>query len=119
MLADSGTLKKMKWLSGVVVVYGLFCIGAGVEAYLAKNSLPSLLGGGGIGLLALIGAFVATKNGPIGFGIAAVAALAALGRFLPAYLKTQSVWPALVMVLASSVVLACLIAGHLQNRRLS
>lgn len=107
----------MKWLTGVVVAFGLFCIGAGLEAYLAKNSLPSLMGGGGIGLVALIGAFVARTTPSIGYGIAAVAALAALGRFLPAFLKTQAVWPALAMTLVSSTVLVCLIAGHFMAKR--
>ena len=47
-----------KTINAAIVIYALLCIGLGVEAYVAKQSLPSLMGGGGIGVLELVSLFV-------------------------------------------------------------
>jgi len=106
----------MSWLNAVLVTYAVFVIGAGAEAYFSKGSIASLMGAGAIGVLVLIGVFVTKTRPSIGYGIAALGPIMALGRFLPSYMKDHKVWPALIIVIASFAALACLVAGHFMNR---
>lgn len=103
---------KAKWLDALVLVYGALLIGLGLEAYLAKQSLPSLLGGGGLGLAAIFFAAFTSVNPRVGRIGAAVVTLLTLGRFVPALLKEPK-WSNIVLVVASLIVFGCLGAGHM------
>jgi hypothetical protein len=44
-------------------------------------------------------------------------AVAALGRFLPSYLKSKDPYPALVIVVLSVLLIAVLLGGHVAAQR--
>ncbi|GMV89395.1 MAG: hypothetical protein AMXMBFR81_23260 [Chthonomonas sp.] len=107
----------MPWLNIVLWVYALFNIALGVEAYLKVNSMPSLMGGIGAGVLVIVGLLVSQKNSMVGYSICALVALGLLGRFVPAYLSKGTVYPALVVSIASALALVALIVGHFMARK--
>lgn len=102
----------MPWPRILVLLYGLFLLGAGIEAAVSKGSVISLVAGGGLGILALACFAIVPKNPRVGYIGATVVGLAVIGRFLPTYLKTQAVWPAGVMAILSIVVVLALSAAH-------
>lgn len=108
-------MTPLKWL---LVLYGFFNIFLGVEAYMVKQSLVSLIAAGTAGILVLL-AVGLTKNYPrIGYILAALVCVGLIGRFGPAYAKQPSnVYPALVVVLASALVLGMLIGSHFAAMR--
>ncbi len=106
----------MKWLGGVLLAYGIVMIALGVLAYFKDNSLMSLIGGGGIGVLVIFGAALAQNYQAVGYGIAAVGAVAALGRFIVPVLTKQQIYPAGVIAALSGLVLICLAIGHFQMK---
>lgn len=107
----------MPWLNIVLWVYAVFNIALGVEAYLKVNSMPSLMGGVGAGVLVIVGLLVAQKNSMIGYLICTLVALGLLGRFVPAYISKGTVYPALVVSIASALALAALIVGRFMARK--
>lgn len=108
-------MTPLKWL---MTIFGVALIAMGVEAYLAKNSVPSLLGGGIAGVLMLVCVWLTTKYPRVAYIAAAVVCLGMLGRFLPAFLKdTSNIYPALVISISSVVVFVALISGHVLARR--
>jgi uncharacterized membrane protein (UPF0136 family) len=107
----------MGFLNGVVMLYALLNIGGGVAGYFEKNSLPSLISGIVAGILLLGGAALAVSKPRAGYIIATIVAVADLGFFATRYMKSHAVWPALVMIVASVVVLICLGLGHFAGRK--
>ncbi len=107
-----------KW---AMLVYGVAMIGMGLEAYIRVDSLPSLMGGGALGLLVLVGLVMALKmkKPTWGYILGVLMGLAALGRFLPAYLKKGDVYPSLVIVMLSALFLGILAGGHLAAQKQS
>ena len=103
-----------KTINAAIVVYAVLCIGLGVEAYIAKQSLPSLMGGGGIGVLELVSLFVWTKNPRAGRIMSLLVALGGMGRFIKPFFSEGKIYPAGVMVIASLVLVGLLLAGHMQ-----
>ncbi len=96
-----------------MVLYGVFNIVLGVEAFVAKGSLVSLIAAGAAGVLVLV-AVALTKNYPrVGYILASVVCLGLIGRFLPAFLKdTSNVYPALTVTIASVILLIALVGSH-------
>jgi uncharacterized membrane protein (UPF0136 family) len=107
----------MKPLSIAVIIYGVIMIGLGLLAYFDKGSWQSLVGGGAIGLLAVAGGFVAKSNPMIGYGMAALASVAALGRFAPVVIKEGKIWPAGVITALSALTLIALVVGHFTDKK--
>lgn len=105
-----GNLNQMTWLSLVVAAYGVLNIVGGYLGYQSGSSI-SLYAGGGLGVLCLIAAYISTKH-RAGFLLAALLSLAGAGNFISRYMKTQAIWPALIMAIISIVVFCCLGAGH-------
>lgn len=97
----------------VVLIYALLSLGMGLEAYIAKKSLPSLLGGGGAGII-LIGLLALGKTNPRAGRIgSAIVTLLLLGRFSPTFLTQWTWYPAGIMAIASAIVFAVLAGGHM------
>lgn len=105
----------MGWLHGVVVAYALLNLGGGVAGYISKGSKESLIAGLATGVLLLVAAFIAKGNPKIGFGLAALLALATGGFFVTRYMKSHAVWPPLVMIIVSVLVLIALTVGHFMS----
>ena len=102
----------MTWLNIVGGLYALLNIGGGIEGYVSKGSVPSIISGCVAGVLLFVGLFVAASNQRVGYIICGVIALGDLGFFAPRFFKTQAIWPPLIMAIASLAVLACLAVAH-------
>ncbi len=111
-----GTLMHMKWLGSVLLAYGVIMIALGLYAFMKDKSVMSLVGGGAIGVLVIVGAAVAQTWPSIGYGIAAVATIAAMLRFAKPLFADHKWYPAGVIFALSAITLICLAIGHLQNR---
>lgn len=86
------------------IVTGVVAILGGVQGFVRAKSRPSLIAGLIFGDLLLFGGVFALIGWTWGLWMSAVAALALIGRFLPAYLKVpKKVWPALIMAFLSGV----------------
>ncbi|MHC4470799.1 MAG: TMEM14 family protein [Planctomycetota bacterium] len=97
--------------AAVALVYGLTSLFGGLQGYIAKKSVPSLVAGGIAGILLVLAAVLVLKGRGWGLWATLVVSIALVGRFLPAYLKdTGNVWPALLMALlgAATVVTSAL-----------
>jgi uncharacterized membrane protein (UPF0136 family) len=97
-----------------MLVYGLAMIGMGLDGYLRAGSPMSLYGGGGLGAVVLIALWMSMsmKTPRWGYILGVLMAVAALGRFLPSYLKARDPYPALVIVVLSAALVVVLIGGH-------
>lgn len=96
-----------------MVAYGIFNIALGVEAFVAKGSVVSLIAAGTAGLLVLVAVALTKKYPRIGYILAALVCLGLIGRFLPVFLKdTTNVYPALTVVVVSAIVLVALVGSH-------
>jgi uncharacterized membrane protein (UPF0136 family) len=102
------------WLDAVVVIYGLMQIAFGIEA--SSKSSISLIAGTFLGLLCIVGAVVAKKRPAIGYGMAIVAALLALGRFAPALAKEPGIYPQGIEVVTSVAVLLSIVYWFYKRR---
>ena len=97
----------MGWVKVVIALYALLNIGGGIEGYISKGSVPSVISGTIAGVL-LIGALAFSMTSPKnGYIICAVIALADLGFFGPKLMKGFVLWPAGIMALASVIVIIC------------
>lgn len=108
-------MTPLKW---GMVAFGLFNIGLGLEAFIAKGSLVSLIAAGTAGLL-MLGCVALTKNYPrVGYIAATIICLALIGNFLPKFLKdTTKVYPALVVTVASAIMASALVGSHLASMK--
>ncbi len=86
-------------------LYGLLVLVGGVIGYVKAKSRASLVSGIGFGvLLGLASRLVSSGSVRVGAGLGVVLALALLGRFLPAFMKTKKVMPAGLVVALGAVV---------------
>ncbi|HEY3783029.1 MAG TPA: TMEM14 family protein [Fimbriimonadaceae bacterium] len=97
----------MSWVRIVVGLYALLNIGGGIEGYVAKGSLPSVISGTVAGILLLGALAYSTSNPKIGYIICGVIALADLGFFGKKLTQGFVLWPAGVMAVASVIVIIC------------
>ena len=84
--------------------YAALMIVGGVEGGM-KGSAISAIAGIVCGLLAGVGAFMMANNSKTGLIIALVGAILALGGMLPRFLKSQAMWPAGIVSIASGIAL--------------
>ena len=101
-----------------MLLYGLAMIGMGIHGYIGSQSVMSLIGGGALGLLVLVGLWMSLKmkTPRWGYILALLMAAAASGRFLPSDLKSRDPYPALVIVILSAVLIGVLLLGHFAAR---
>ena len=109
----------MRWLDSVLVSFGLLSILGGIEGYLAKGSVMSVMGGAGTGVIILAGVALAKTHPGAGYGVATVGTLAVGGMMLRSYMKNHAVWPGLTFTVLSAAVLICLVIGHYAARKAS
>ncbi len=109
----------MRWLDSVLVIFGLLSILGGIEGYLAKGSVMSVMGGAGTGVIILAGVALAKTHPGAGYGVATVGTLAVGGMMLRSYMKNHAVWPGLTFTVLSAAVLICLVIGHYAARKAS
>jgi hypothetical protein len=55
----------------------------------------------------------------VGYGMAALAAVAALGRFARVAIKEGKIWPAGVITALSALMLVALVVGHFADKKRS
>ncbi|MEO8904613.1 MAG: TMEM14 family protein [Polyangiaceae bacterium] len=76
-------------------LYAMLVLVGGIIGYVKAKSRASLISGIVFGvLLAVAAGLVASGSPRAGAGLGVVLALALLGRFLPAFIKTKKVMPA-------------------------
>ena len=69
------------------LIFGLVTVASGASGYVTKHSLPSLIAGGALGIVMLVGALLVPGNWRLGLGLALFSALCLAGRFIPAVVK--------------------------------
>ncbi len=102
----------MSWLTLAVLIYALIMFGGGVGGYAVAHSLPSLITGIVAGVLLVIAAVLARTNSKVGYGLAAVVALALGIVFIRRYFETGKPMPSLGLLGLSVLMLVVLAAGH-------
>lgn len=108
----------MNWLSIVGYSYGLLNIIFGYLGWANKGSVPSLVAGTTAGILALLGTVLAKKQSIAGYLLLTAVGIAIILRFLPPYLRdTSKIYPNLILILASIVLLGCTLEEYLSSRR--
>lgn len=107
----------MSWLSISVLIYAILMAGGGIGGYVAAKSVPSLLTGLISGVTLLTAAKLSVSQPRVGFGLAAITALALTAVFIKRYIDTQKPMPSLGLVGASVLMLGLLIFGHFMTNR--
>ena len=87
-------------------LYAVLVLVGGIIGFYKANSRASLIAGIGFAvLLGVASSLVASGSVRVGAGLGALGALALIGRFLPAFLKTKKVMPAGMVVAIGALVL--------------
>ncbi|MEA2551923.1 MAG: hypothetical protein QOJ65_99 [Fimbriimonadaceae bacterium] len=102
----------MPWLSIAVIVYGLCVAGGGIMGFVTAGSPMSAIVGGLTGLLLVIFGLVSKTNPKVGYGGAAVLAIALIAFFIYRYMSTQKPMPAFGVIGLSVLMLILLVFGH-------
>lgn len=115
------TVRDYLQFSDYFVVFGALSLLLGIFAYVRRKSIISLLAGGVSGI-ALVAAGILVQKGERfgpeslvlrGYALGLIICLLLLGRFLPVYLKTKSLYPAGVMAAGAVLGIVAGIAGLL------
>lgn len=100
------------WLTtGVVVVYGLFCIVGGIIGYVKAQSNASLIAGLLSGIVLLICSYGIAKGNTLVLYVSLVVSILLGGRFLITLFNNFKVMPNLIMVILSVVVIIVIIVS--------
>jgi uncharacterized membrane protein (UPF0136 family) len=99
-----------------VLLFAALLIVGGVLGYAQKNSLPSLLGGGVGGILALAAALLVGSRPTVGAILGLATALLIGVRFAVTFAKEPKVWPAGATLAASLVALVVAVLVLVQAR---
>lgn len=104
----------MKFRGYIVFLYGILLVVGGLMGYLKANSLPSLIAGGGSGLLTIASAWAMLKHKPVGNLGAVILAFALTAFFSYRFYLTMSFMPAGMMALLSIVMVIMLTSAKKQ-----
>ena len=105
----------MTWVKWVMLFYGGGLIAMGLDGYFGPSaSLPSLIAGGGSGLIVLVGLFLSLKMATprVGYIMTLFICLMIAGRFGKDAFG-EDPYPATIAFVASIVTFLCLLSGHL------
>ncbi len=69
------------------LIFGIISIAGGIAGYVAKASMPSLIAGGGAGLLLIVAMLLMKANTMGGLLLGLLVSLALAGRFVPAFIR--------------------------------
>jgi uncharacterized membrane protein (UPF0136 family) len=94
-----------------LLFYGVLVLAGGAVGYVKAKSRASLIAGVVFGGLLDLAACLLVMGSPrLGAGLGLVTALALIGRFLPAFLRTKKIMPAgVVAAVGVWVVVACVL----------
>jgi uncharacterized membrane protein (UPF0136 family) len=95
---------------------GIVSLGGGVLGYVRADSTASLVTGAVAGVVLVVTAGLTLRRSAWAQVVMSVVGLALLARFLPAYFKTYSVWPALVLVALGSFTFGFGMLGFILDR---
>jgi len=75
--------------------FGLITLGGGIQGFVTKNSLPSLIAGSICGILLLVAGYLLQANKTVpGLVIGLIVTLGLAGQFLPKFFRGGGWWPA-------------------------
>lgn len=110
------TCRPMAWVNAVLYFYAALNIVGGILGFVKAQSVASIVSGVVIGILLFVSVAVARGNERVGYSLAGVVTFLTLGFFVSRWMSKGLTPVAVVMVVASLAVLACLVAGHVLNR---
>ncbi len=113
------TNRMVSWLAYVVGVFALISIGGGIQGFVGSNSVPSLMGGAGAGLILFLGLYIARTKPTIGYAITTIVSLGLAGMMLGKYMKSHAVWPAGVIAFGGIAVVLAHIVAHFMSKKAS
>jgi uncharacterized membrane protein (UPF0136 family) len=104
-------------LTGIAaLLYAAVSLVGGIQGYAVKGSVPSIVAGVAAGILLGGGGWLALQGRAWAAIVVGVVSLALVGRFLPGFLRTHGIWPALVMAALGVATLALSVAALLARR---
>lgn len=111
---------RMRWLDGLVILYGVFLIAMGIYGFATKGSTVSLIAGTISGLIEIGLGVITPKNPRVGRIGAAVVALLMFGNFAKE-LHPGGKPDLIAIAVVSMIVFLLLLGGHFyaMNRRKS
>ncbi len=105
----------MNAIQVAILLYALIIIAGGVMGYVSAKSTPSLISGLVSGAVLIVALALSIRQPKIGFGLAALVALALGIFFLMRFLHTGKWMPAGISVILSAVMLALLLWSLLRR----
>ncbi|MEP6669371.1 MAG: TMEM14 family protein [Chthoniobacter sp.] len=76
-------------------LFGLITLAGGIQGFMTKNSLPSLIAGSICGILLLVAGYLLQMGKVVpGLVVGLIITLALAGQFLPKFFKGGGWWPA-------------------------
>src|SRR4030095_425961 len=85
------------------LIFGALTIVGGVIGYVKAGSVPSIIAGGGPGILFLIAGYILPAHRAAGLVTAFVVSLLLAGQFVPKLIRTGKVMPAGLMSILSVI----------------
>ncbi len=83
-------------------LFGAITIAGAIQGFMA-GSKASLIAGGILGTLILVGAFLSKSNPMVGLILVMVGSLGIAGKFVPNFFKGFAIWPAGTLALLSVI----------------
>lgn len=83
----------MPWTVLLAYAYGVLMIVLGVEAFVRKGSVPSIIAGSILGILAIAGGYLAKHHPKVGWALVALSAVASLGKAVPPLVSGKPFYP--------------------------
>ena len=85
------------------IIFGLLTIVGGVIGYVKAGSTASIVAGAISGIALIVAAYLLPGNVALGLIIAGIVSIALAGKFIPDFMKTGKVMPAVLMAILSVI----------------